>query len=168
MIPKQGPDPEWYETWQLILGLWPDWKPTPQTVTWLWERWQNLSQDKLRDAVKQHRMEPSAEKAGRPVYNRINDLYIERTAPAPLPLKERSFKDTARPLSDEELREWDAWAARVLFTATPSEIADARERIGVTLKKDRYLAVAIDYCRNNPIAPSQKSSKTSQSTKPTP
>jgi hypothetical protein len=130
----------------MILGLWPEWKPTPQTIKWLWDRWEGLYQDKLQDAIKQHRMEAAAEKAGRPVYNRINDLYIERTQQKQMLVQTRKVIDRAQPPTDAELAEWDRWAAEIMITATPEEIRLARQRFPF-LNRERTLAIAVDFLR---------------------
>jgi hypothetical protein len=147
--------PKWYETWKMVLGLWPEWKPTPATIHWLTERWNALHQDKLQDAIKQHRMEASAEKAGRPVYNRIQELYVERTMPMQQQRKVQAIIKTAQPLSPEDARAWDKWAASIMATVTPAEIRAAQDRLGITLTNERILATAIDYCRKTPPIPAK-------------
>jgi hypothetical protein len=149
--------PTWNDTWQMIRGLWTEWDPTPQTTKWLWERWMPLHQDKLMDAVKQHRMEAASEKSNRPVFNRINDLYIERTVQQQLVVHTRVEKEKIQPLSDNDFKAWDIWAAKVMATATAEEIKAAQESVGLlSITTQRVLAIAVDLYREKNLTKSRK------------
>jgi hypothetical protein len=129
--------------------LWPDWKPTPQTIKFLFDRWGFLYQDKLRDAVEVHRLEASAEKAGRPVFNRVMELYQQRTQVKDIETTKIRAKQINGP-SEDELQEWARWADQLLASASADERAAVQARLPIPLLTKRAWAAAIEYCREHP------------------
>lgn len=141
---------DFIETKRLMQRLWPKWKADEELGRLLNERWGQLHQDKLRDAVRQHRLvrnvtpditaihkeycKISGEDAG--THERNHE--IRRT--------QRAREEWAGP-SPAEREADEQWAREILATATASEIREVRESVGLNLKNDLWLAVAIDRMR---------------------
>lgn len=141
---------DFIETKRLMQRLWPKWKADEELGRLLNERWGQLHQDKLRDAVRQHRLvrnvtpditaihkeycKISGEDAG--THERNHE--IRRT--------QRAREEWAGP-SPAEREADEQWAREILSTATASEIREVRESVGLNLKNDLWLAVAIDRMR---------------------
>ena len=141
---------DFIETKRLMQRLWPKWKADEELGRLLNERWGQLHQDKLRDAVRQHRLvrnvtpdvtaihkeycKISGEDAG--THERNHE--IRRT--------QRAREEWAGP-SPAEREADEQWAREILATATASEIRQVRESVGLNLKNDLWLAVAIDRMR---------------------
>lgn len=141
---------DFIETKRLMQRLWPKWKADEELGRLLNERWGQLHQDKLRDAVRQHRFvrnvtpditaihkeycKISGEDAG--THERNHE--IRRT--------QRAREEWAGP-SPAEREADEQWAKEILATATASEIRQVRESVGLNLKNDLWLAVAIDRMR---------------------
>jgi hypothetical protein len=141
---------DFIETKRLMQRLWPKWKADEELGRLLNERWGQLHQDKLRDAVRQHRLvrnvtpditaihkeycKISGEDAG--THERNHE--IRRT--------QRAREEWAGP-SPAEREADEQWAKEILATATASEIREVRESVGLNLKNDLWLAVAIDRMR---------------------
>lgn len=132
--------------------LWPKWKLEPELSRLLNERWGLLHQDKLRDCIRQHRLERDT----KPDIASIHKAYCA-IVPQAADVVARSEVHATRVNASavqgptaHEYAEWDAWAVEVLKTATQAEIDAARERIGVGVQSDRVLAVLVDYCRKTP------------------
>jgi hypothetical protein len=141
---------DFIETKRLMQRLWPKWKADEELGRLLNERWGQLHQDKLRDAVRQHRLvrnvtpditaihkeycKISGEDAG--THERNHE--IRRT--------QRAREEWAGP-SPAEREADEQWAKEILATATASEIRQVRESVGLNLKNDLWLAVAIDRMR---------------------
>jgi hypothetical protein len=141
---------DFIETKRLMQRLWPKWKADEELGRLLNERWGQLHQDKLRDAVRQHRLvrnvtpditaihkeycKISGEDAG--THERNHE--IRRT--------QRAREEWAGP-SPAEREADEQWAKEILSTATASEIRQVRESVGLNLKNDLWLAVAIDRMR---------------------
>lgn len=141
---------DFIETKRLMQRLWPKWKADEELGQLLNERWGQLHQDKLRDAVRQHRLvrnvtpditaihkeycKISGEDAG--THERNHE--IRRT--------QRAREEWAGP-SPAEREADEQWAKEILSTATASEIRKVRESVGLNLKNDLWLAVAIDRMR---------------------
>ena len=141
---------DFIETKRLMQRLWPKWKADEELGRLLNERWGQLHQDKLRDAVRQHRLvrnvtpditaihkeycKISGEDAG--THERNNE--IRRT--------QRAREEWAGP-SPAEREADEQWAKEILATATASEVRQVRESVGLNLKNDLWLAVAIDRMR---------------------
>lgn len=142
-------------TWndnKILMGkLWPRWQPSPEAASILNRKWGSLHQDKLRDCIEQHRLERDT----KPDIAAIHKAYCAIT-PAAAEMAGRSEVAVTRRIASElqgptaqDYAEWDAWAKRILATATPQEIKAAQERLGISPDTDRVLAVAIDHCRKN-------------------
>jgi len=141
---------DFIETKRLMQRLWPKWKADEELGRLLNERWGQLHQNKLRDAVRQHRLvrnvtpditaihkeycKISGEDAG--THERNHE--IRRT--------QRAREEWAGP-SPAEREADEQWAKEILATATASEIREVRESVGLNLKNDLWLAVAIDRMR---------------------
>ena len=137
---------DFIETKRLMQRLWPKWKADEELGRLLNERWGQLHQDKLRDAMRQHRLVRNVT----PDITAIHKAYCKITG-----ITENGYdgrQDAVRTRNEtvtgptaEEYEEWDAWAAGIMETATNGEIETAKERYAV--KTDRLLAVAIDHMR---------------------
>lgn len=141
---------DFLETKRLMHKLWPKWKADDELGRLLNERWGQLRQDKLRDAVRQHRLvrnvtpdvtaihkeycKISGEDAG--THERNHD--IRRT--------QRAREEWAGP-SPAEREADEQWAKAIIATTNAAEIRAVREYVGLHLKNDLWLAVAIDQYR---------------------
>ena len=137
---------EFIETKRLMQRLWPKWKADDELGKILNERWGQLHQDKLRDAIRQHRLVRNVT----PDVTAIHKEYCAMTGSTTSGYRgqreaARTRTETVTGPTDAEYAEWDAWAASIMATATPDEIETAKERYAV--KMDRLLAVAIDHMR---------------------
>lgn len=146
----------WTDNKILMKKLWPRWKPDEALAALLNARWSHLRQDKLREAIENHRFERDST----PDIAAIQSAYAkmtqtERDASVGEAEVQRTRAQAVPGLSAAEIEEWDAWADKVLATATAAEIAAVRERIGglLGLQSRRMLSVAVDHCRKNPRAP---------------
>ena len=141
----------WMDNRTLMGELWPKWTLEPELSRLLNERWGSLHQDKLRDCIRQHRLERDT----KPDIAAIHKAYCAIMPQADVVARSdvqhtRKNASAVQGPNPQEYAEWDAWAAEVLKTATQAEIDAARERVGVGVHSDRVLAVLVDYCRNTP------------------
>ena len=141
----------WMDNRTLMGELWPKWTLEPELSRLLNERWGSLHQDKLRDCIRQHRLERDT----KPDIAAIHKAYCAIMPQADVVARSdvqhtRRNANAVQGPTPQEHAEWDAWAIEVLKTATQAEIDAARERIGVGVLSDRVLAVAVNYCRNTP------------------
>ena len=142
----------WMDNRTLMGELWPKWTLEPELSRLLNERWGSLHQDKLRDCIRQHRLERDT----KPDIASIHKAYCAIVPQAADVVARGEVHHTRKEASAlqgptlAQLDAWDAWAVEVLKTATQAEIDAARERIGVGVQSDRVLAVLVDYCRNTP------------------
>lgn len=141
----------WMDNRTLMGELWPKWTLEPELSRLLNERWGSLHQDKLRDCIRQHRLERDT----KPDIAAIHKAYCAIMPQADVVARNdvqhtRMNANAVQGPTPQEYAEWDAWAVEVLKTATQAEIDAARERIGVGVQSDRVLAVLVDYCRNTP------------------
>jgi hypothetical protein len=131
--------------------LWPKWTLEPELSRLLNERWGSLHQDKLRDCIRQHRLERDT----KPDVATIHKAYCAIVPQADV-LARGEVVQTRRDASAvqgptaQDYADWDAWAKGIMATATRQEIEAAQERLGISPDTHRVLAVAIDYCRKNP------------------
>jgi hypothetical protein len=135
----------------LMGELWPKWTLEPELSRLLNERWGSLHQDKLRDCIRQHRLERDT----KPDIASIHKSYCAIMPQADVVARNdvqhtRMNANAVQGPTLQDYADWDAWAVKVLSTATSAEIDAARERIGVGVQSDRVLAVLVDYCRNTP------------------
>lgn len=131
--------------------LWPKWTLEPELSRLLNERWGSLHQDKLRDCIRQHRLERDT----KPDVAAIHKAYCAIMPQSDVIARgevhhTRREADALCGPTPQEYADWDAWAKGILATATRQEIESAQERLGVSPDTHRVLAVAIDYCRKNP------------------
>ena len=141
----------WMDNRTLMGELWPKWTLEPELLRLLCEKWGSLHQDKLRDCIRQHRLERDT----KPDIAAIHKAYCAIMPQADVVARSdvqhtRKNANAVQGPTPQEYAEWDAWAADVLKTATQAEIDAARERVGVGVHSDRVLAVLVDYCRNTP------------------
>ena len=141
----------WMDNRTLMGELWPKWTLEPELSRLLCEKWGSLHQDKLRDCIRQHRLERDT----KPDIAAIHKAYCAIMPQADVVARSdvqhtRRNANAVQGPTTAEIDEWDAWAAEVLKTATQAEIDAARERVGVGVHSDRVLAVLVDYCRNTP------------------
>jgi hypothetical protein len=145
---------DFLETKRLMQRLWPKWKADEELGRLLNERWGQLRQDKLRDAVRQHRLvrnvtpditaihkeycKISGEDAG--THERNHELRRTQCA-----REEWAGPSPAEREADER------WARDMLATATEAEIREVRESVGLQLKNELWLAVAIDLHRRGTV-----------------
>ena len=142
-------------TWndnKILMGkLWPRWQPSPEEASILNRKWGSLHQDKLRECIRQHRLERDT----KPDVAAIHKAYCAIVPQADV-LARGEVVQTRRDATSlqgptaQDYADWDAWAKGVLSTATRQEIEAAQERLGISPDTHRVLAVAIDYCRKNP------------------
>lgn len=136
----------------LMAELWPRWRLEPALASVLHEKWSKLHQDKLRDCIRQHRMHRDAT----PDISAIHKAYcaitgLDRASAVPDATKTRKEAMAAQGPTAAELEAWDVWAEHTLSTATPAEIAAAKERLGLaSITQPRVLALMVDWCRKNP------------------
>lgn len=135
----------------LMGELWPKWTLEPELLRLLNERWGSLHQDKLRDCIRQHRLERDT----KPDVAAIHKAYCAIMPQSDVIARgevhhTRREADALCGPTPQEYAEWDAWAKGILATATAAEIDAAKERLGISPDTHRVLAVAIDYCRKNP------------------
>ena len=131
--------------------LWPKWTLEPELSRLLNERWGSLHQDKLRDCIRQHRLERDI----KPDVAAIHKAYCAIVPQSDVIARgevhhTRREADALCGPTSQEYADWDAWAKGILATATRQEIESAQERLGISPDTHRVLAVAIDYCRKNP------------------
>ena len=143
---------DFIETKRLMQRLWPKWKADDELGKILNERWGQLHQDKLREAMRQHRLVRNVT----PDITAIHKAYCKITGITENGYDGRqdAVKTRMQAVTEptqQELEEWDAWAAQVLSTATEREIAAVKERLGLEPQTDRVLAVAVDHCRRNHV-----------------
>ena len=141
----------WMDNRNLMGELWPKWTLEPELSRLLNERWGSLHQDKLRDCIRQHRLERDTKPDIASIHKAYCAIMPQSDVVARSDVQHtRMNANAVQGPTPQEYAEWDAWAVKVLSTATSAEIDAARERIGVGVQSDRVLAVLVDYCRNTP------------------
>ena len=143
--------PTFLENMALVAELWPKFQMDKALRDIVYEKWQALHQDKLRDCIRQHRLERDS----KPDIAAIHKKYCAITGqdrPTNIPDASRTRRQAERCVgpSPEELEEWEAWAEELLATASDAEIREVHERLGLTFTARRFLAIAVEYCRKNP------------------
>lgn len=143
----------WIDNKKLMLALWPKWKPTPEQANLLNERWGQLQQDKLRECIRNNAMASTrvpniaaihreyCRVSGQDKTHDVGQAEVSRT---------RTALQDCQPIPAEEYADWERWAEGVLSTATPDELAAVPERLGINPNTRRVLAVAVNWCRENP------------------
>ena len=135
----------------LMESLWPKFTMEKEVRDIVYEKWQHFHQDKLRDCIRQHRLERDS----KPDIAAIHRRYCAITGqdrPTNIPDASRTRRQADRCVgpTPEEFEEWEAWAEELLATASDAEIREVHERLGLTFTARRFLAIAVDYCRKNP------------------
>jgi hypothetical protein len=143
--------PTFLENMALVAELWPKFQMDKALRDIVYEKWQALHQDKLRDCIRQHRLERDS----KPDIAAIHKKYCAITGqdrPTNIPDASRTRRQADRCVgpTPEELEEWEAWAEELLATASDAEIREVHERLGLTFTARRFLAIAVEYCRKNP------------------
>ena len=143
--------PTFLENMALMESLWPKFTMEKEVRDIVYEKWQHFHQDKLRDCIRQHRLERDS----KPDIAAIHKRYCAITGqdrPTNIPDVSRTRRQADRCMgpTPEELEEWEAWAEELLATASDAEIRDVHERLGLTFTARRFLAIAVEYCRKNP------------------
>ena len=143
--------PTFLENMALVAELWPKFQMDKALRDIVYEKWQALHQDKLRDCIRQHRLERDS----KPDIAAIHKKYCAITGqdrPTNIPDASRTRRQADRCMgpTPEELEEWEAWAEELLATASDAEIREVHERLGLTFTARRFLAIAVEYCRKNP------------------
>lgn len=143
--------PTFLENMALVAELWPKFQMDKALRDIVYEKWQALHQDKLRDCIRQHRLERDS----KPDIAAIHKRYCAITGqdrPTNIPDASRTRRQADRCVgpTPEELEEWEAWAEELLATASDAEIREVHERLGLTFTARRFLAIAVEYCRKNP------------------
>lgn len=143
--------PTFLENMALVAELWPKFQMDKALRDIVYEKWQALHQDKLRDCIRQHRLERDS----KPDIAAIHKKYCaitgqDRPTNIPDALRTRRQADRCVGPTPEELEEWEAWAEELLATASDAEIREVHERLGLTFTARRFLAIAVEYCRKNP------------------
>jgi hypothetical protein len=152
------PDHEAFlETKKLMHRLWPKWKADDELASLLNSRWLHLDQDKLRECIRSHRFDRNTI----PDVTAIHKAYCRITggnyADVPTPQPRRYALEQGP--TEQEVADWQQWADELVATATATELAHCRERLGLlSLQTDtpgqrRVTAIAVEYCRNNPQLP---------------
>jgi hypothetical protein len=138
----------WQDNRALMGELWPKWRLEPSLSRLMDKKWGQLHQDKLRECIEQHRLERDSS----PDISAIHKAYCKITGTAENGYDGR--QDAVRTRTEvvtgptaQEYAEWDEWAAGIMASATPQEIAEAKARYGFTT--DRVVAIAIDNIRRN-------------------
>ena len=144
--------PTFLENMALVAELWPKFQMDKALRDIVYEKWQALHQDKLRDCIRQHRLERDS----KPDIAAIHKKYCAITGqdrPTNIPDASRTRRQADRCMgpTPEELEEWEAWAEELLATASDAEIREVHERLGLTFTARRFLAIAVEYCRKNPV-----------------
>jgi hypothetical protein len=151
----------WMDNRNLMGELWPKWMLEPELSRLLNERWGSLHQDKLRECIRQHRLERDT----KPDIAAIHKAYC-LIVPQAAEVVGRSEVLTTRKNAialqgptEREVADWQEWADRLVATVTSEEFAECRERLGLmslqanTPSQRRLTAVAVEYCRKNPATP---------------
>ena len=144
----------WQQNQALMAELWPKWRLEPGLASVLHEKWSQLHQDKLRDCIRQHRLEREVKpdvSAIHKAYCRITGVEYGSDVAEREVTRTRRQAEEARGPSDAELEAWDHWAEHVMATATKEEINACIERLGINPGTPRLIATMVDYCRKHPI-----------------
>lgn len=139
--------PTWQQNRAYMGELWPRWRLEPALSRLLDERWAGLHQDKLRECIKQHRMERDST----PDVSTIHDAYCRitghgqegRTAAQQT---RRRLEETRGP-SEADTAAWEREADAILATATPEEIKEAKAHYGIDAQTRRVLSLMVELRR---------------------
>lgn len=138
----------------LLEELWPRFRMEPSLRSIIVEKWGSLHQDKLRECIRQHRLERDT----KPDIAAIHKGYCRVTgidsgsdvAQREIARTRKQAQECAGP-TEAELEAWDYWAESVIATATDHELRTITERFNLVPTSRRYLATMIDYARKHPL-----------------
>ena len=138
----------------LIEELWPKYRMEPSLRSIIVERWGSLHQDKLRECIRQHRLERDT----KPDVAAIHKAYCRITgvdtgsdvSQREIARTRRQAEETKGP-TEAEIQAWDYWAEAIISSATNSELKEIRERFNLEPTHRRYLACMLDYVRKHPL-----------------
>jgi hypothetical protein len=138
----------------LIEELWPKYRMEPSLRSIIVEKWGSLHQDKLRECIRQHRLERDT----KPDVAAIHKAYCRITgADTGSDVSQREIARTRRQAeetkgpTEAEIEAWDYWAEAIISSATNSELKEIRERFNLEPTHRRYLACMVDYIRRHPL-----------------
>lgn len=139
--------PTWLENRAYMGELWPRWRLEPALSRLLDERWGSLHQDKLRECIKQHRLERDST----PDVSTIHDAYCRMTGHgqegrAAVKQTQRYLEEVRGP-SEADTAAWDREADQILASATFEEIKAAKESFGIAPDTKRVLSLMIQIRR---------------------
>lgn len=144
MIPEA---PTWQANRAYMGELWPRWRLEPALSRLLDERWGSLHQDKLRECIRQHRMERDST----PDVSAIHAAYCKVTGhgePGRTAVKEtKRYLDDVRGPSEAETAAWEREAKAILANASREEIKAAKARFGIEPTSDRVLSLMVEMNR---------------------
>ena len=138
----------------LIEELWPKYRMEPSLRSIIVEKWGSLHQDKLRECIRQHRLERDT----KPDVAAIHKAYCRITgvdtgsdvSQREIARTRRQAEETKGP-TEAEIQAWDYWAEAIISSATNSELKEIRERFNLEPTHRRYLACMLDYIRKHPL-----------------
>jgi hypothetical protein len=138
----------------LIEELWPKYRMEPSLRSIIVEKWGSLHQDKLRECIRQHRLERDT----KPDVAAIHKAYCRITgvdtgsdvSQREIARTRRQAEETQGP-TEAEIQAWDYWAEAIINSATNSELKEIRERFNLEPTHRRYLACMVDYIRKHPL-----------------
>ena len=138
----------------LIEELWPKYRMEPSLRSIIVEKWGGLHQDKLRECIRQHRLERDT----KPDVAAIHKAYCRITgvdtgsdvSQREIARTRRQAEETKGP-TEAEIEAWDYWAEAIISSATNSELKEIRERFNLEPTHRRYLACMVDYIRKHPL-----------------
>ena len=140
--------PTWQQNRALMGELWPRWRLEPALSKLLDEKWGSLHQDKLRECIRQHRMERDST----PDLSTIHAAYCRITGhgePGRTAVREtRRYIEEMRGPTEAETAAWEREADEILATATPEEIKAAKEHYGIDPQTNRVLSLMVQTMRD--------------------
>ena len=137
----------------LFEELWPRFRMEPSLRSIIVEKWGSLHQDKLRECIRQHRLERDTKPdlaAIHKAYCRVTGIDSGSDVAQREIARTRRQAEEAQGPSEAETQAWDAWADAVLATSSDRERAAVTERFGMLPTNRRYLATMIHYARKHP------------------
>jgi hypothetical protein len=118
------------------------------------EKWGSLHQDKLRECIRQHRLERDTKPdvaAIHKAYCRITGVDTGSDMSQREIARTRQQAEETKGPTEAEIQAWDYWAEAIISSATTSELKEIRERFNLEPTHRRYLACMLDYIRKHPL-----------------
>ena len=138
----------------LIEELWPKYRMEPSLRSIIVEKWGGLHQDKLRECIRQHRLERDTKPdvaAIHKAYCRITGTDTGSDVSQREIARTRQQAEETKGPTEAEIEAWDYWAEAIISSATTSELKEIRERFNLEPTHRRYLACMVDYIRKHPL-----------------